>query len=180
MTRSMEPPWLIGACSTVMTVLHSIASMPEWVQYAVEETEKSWPVAICLAAFMGWRLRLGARIYGAYKALEHSLNENPRLKRQGPTSPMSSSWGCRSMAAVTWLCHLPPRRERLQAAAHFERQPGQTLVTPFAAATMKPLLDLYVGPIPVGQIMKWSKVALDAAGGVGGGSLEIASAWTES
>ena len=34
-------------------------------------------------------------------------------------------------------------------------------MTPFAAAAMKPLLDLYVGPIPVGQIMKWSKVALD-------------------
>lgn len=177
-----KPFWLIGTCSTVTTVLHAVAAQPTWIRYAVEETEKSWPVAICLAGFMGIGIYAWApEVYSAYGKLQTSLDENPRLKNRGAGFNDVLKVGM----SIYGFGYLGYAAYRLKEASY--KPPlistatlVESLVTPCSAATVRPLLDVWVGPIPVGQIMKWCKVALDVAGGVGGGSLEIASAWTES
>lgn len=177
-----DAPALLGACSTVTTVLHSVASMPTWIRYAVEETEKNWPVAICFAAFMGIGVYAWApELYTAYGKLQTSLNENPKLKGMncGFNDVLKvgmSVYGLGYLGyAVYGLVDCGYEPPLISTAGLVE-----SLVTPFAAATVTPLRRLWVGPVPVGRIIQGCKVALDLAGGVGGGSLEISSAWTES
>lgn len=177
-----DAPPLLGACSTITTALHSVASMPDWIQYAVEETEKSWPVAICLAAFMGIGVyALAPDVYSTYGKLQTKLNDNQKLKSMdcGFNDVLKvglSIYGLGYLGyAVYTLVDADYQPPLLSTASLVE-----SLVTPFAAVTIKPLRRLWVGPVPVGRIIQGCKVALDVAGGVGGGSLEISSAWKES
>lgn len=55
----------------------------------------------------------------------------------------------------------------------------ESTVTPLSFVTMQPIKDINIEGIPVGRIAQALKVMLDLAAGVGGGALEITSAWSE-
>ncbi len=178
-----EPPTFLSVSSMITTALHTVMSMPEWVLWVYDSASQDWPAFVCFSAIMG----LGAitlvpdayRAYGGLKKkIEGKLKATESLKECdfGDVTKLALSiYGLVNLGWTTYSLvdnrYQPPLRSTASLV--------ESLVSPFAVATIKPVRRLNIDGIPVGRIIQGCKVGLDLAAGVGGGALEISSAWCE-
>jgi hypothetical protein len=179
-----EAPSFLGVCSMVVTTLHTVASMPDWVQWGIEFGAENWPPLVCVGAFMGISaIVLTPDAYGAYlglqKKVEGKLAGTKRLKECDFGDVTKIALSIYGLGNFGWTIYGLVRDKYTPLLICTSRF-AESLVTPFAVATIKPIRRLNVDGVPVGRLIQGMKVGLDVAGGVEGGALEISSAWLES